>query len=77
MDTVEFAVRDGVLYAIDFLNPAPDFDNFSIKEDNFRWVLDKMADLVLAYARGDMAPPWRDEHRWWKHVQSPAAAQQA
>jgi hypothetical protein len=68
MDTVEFAVRDGVLYAIDFLNPAPDFDNFSIKEDNFRWVLDKMSDLVLAYARGEASSPWRDEHRWWKHV---------
>ena len=77
MDTVEFAVRDGVLYAIDFLNPAPDFDNFSIQEDNFRWVLDKMADLVLAYARGDKVAPWRDEHRWWKHVQRPAATSQA
>src|SRR5690349_19740351 len=69
MDTVEFAVRDGVLYAIDFLNPAPDFDNFSIKEDNFRWVLEKMTDLVIAYALGEKAPPWRDEHRWWKHVE--------
>jgi hypothetical protein len=77
MDTVEFAVRDGVLYAIDFLNPAPDFDNFSIKEDNFRWVLDKMADLVLGYARGDAAPPWRDEHRWWKHVGPASATVQA
>jgi hypothetical protein len=70
MDTVEFAVRDGVLYAIDFLNPAPDFDNFSIKEDNFRWVLETMSDLVLAYARGEASSPWRDEHRWWKHVAS-------
>jgi glutathione synthase/RimK-type ligase-like ATP-grasp enzyme len=74
MDTVEFAVRDGVLYAIDFLNPAPDFDNFSIKEDNFRWVLEKMADLVLAYARGDAAPPWRNEHRWWNYVRETPAA---
>ena len=69
MDTVEFAVKGGVLYAIDFLNPAPDFDSFSIKEDNFRWVLEKMTDLVLSYARGAAVPPWRDEHRWWKHVQ--------
>jgi glutathione synthase/RimK-type ligase-like ATP-grasp enzyme len=68
MDTVEFAVRDDVLYAIDFLNPAPDFDNFSIKEDNFRWVLDRMSDLVLAYARGEAKPPWRGEHRWWRYV---------
>src|ERR1051326_1158153 len=69
MDTVEFAVKGGVLYAIDFLNPAPDFDNFSIKEDNFQWVLEKMTELVIAYATGEKAPPWRDEHRWWKHVE--------
>ncbi len=73
MDTVEFAVRDDVLYAIDFLNPAPDFDNFSIKEENFGWVLDKMCDLVLSYARGDTKPPWRNEYRWWKHVDKTAA----
>ena len=71
MDTVEFAVRDGVLYAIDFLNPAPDFDNFSIKEDNFRWVLEKMGELVLSYAAG-ATPPWRGEHRWWNHLKRPS-----
>jgi glutathione synthase/RimK-type ligase-like ATP-grasp enzyme len=74
MDTVEFAVRGDVLYAIDFLNPAPDFDNFSIKEENFRWVLDRMSDLVLAYARGETTPPWRGEQRWWKYVETPAAS---
>src|SRR5438128_3893333 len=73
MDTVEFAVKDGVLYAIDFLNPAPDFDNFSIKEDNCRWVLETMSDLVLAYVRGEATPPWREEHRWWKQVQETSA----
>jgi glutathione synthase/RimK-type ligase-like ATP-grasp enzyme len=69
MDTVEFAVRGDVLYAIDFLNPAPDFDSFSIKEDNFRWVLETMTDLVLRYARKEGSPPWRDEHRWWKYLE--------
>jgi len=68
MDTVEFAVRDGDLYAIDFLNPAPDFDSFSIKEANFAWVLDKMSDLVIAYATGEATPPWKGDHRWWRHV---------
>ncbi|MEK6620128.1 MAG: hypothetical protein AABZ26_04045 [Chloroflexota bacterium] len=68
MDTVEFAVRDGVLYAIDFLNPAPDFDSFSIKESAFAWVLDRMSDLVIDYALGRAEPPWRGEHRWWRFV---------
>jgi hypothetical protein len=68
MDTVEFAVRDGVLFAIDWLNPAPDFDNFSIKEEGFAWVIDKMSDLVLRYARGERTSPWQGEHRWWRFV---------
>jgi glutathione synthase/RimK-type ligase-like ATP-grasp enzyme len=68
MDTVEFAVRDGVLYAIDFLNPAPDFDNFSIKEEGFAWVIDKMSDLVLAYAQDERNPPWHGAHRWYDHI---------
>jgi hypothetical protein len=68
MDTVEFAVKDGVLYAIDFLNPAPDFDDFSIKQEAFAWVLDRMSDLVIRYALGLAEPPWRGEHRWWRYV---------
>lgn len=68
MDTVEFAVRDGVLYAIDFLNPAPDFDSFSIKDEGFSWVLDRMCTLVLGYATGELSPPWRGAHRWWQFV---------
>ena len=68
MDTVEFAIRDGILYAIDFLNPAPDFDDFSIKPDNFNWVLEKMSDLVISYATGAATPPWKGEHRWWRFV---------
>ena len=68
MNTIEFAIQDGVPYAIDFLNPAPDFDNFSIKEDNFAWVLEKMSDLVISYATGEATPPWKGEHRWWRHV---------
>ena len=68
MDTVEFAVRDGVLYAIDFLNPAPDLDSFSVKEEAFAWALEKMSDLVIAYATGTARPPWQGEHRWWSRV---------
>ena len=68
MDTVEFAVRDGTLYAIDFLNPAPDFDSFSIKQEGFTWALDKMCELVIAYATGARQSPWQGAHRWWRFV---------
>jgi len=50
MNTVEFAICDGVPYAIDFMNSAPDFDVTSLGESHFRWVVDKMADLVIELA---------------------------
>jgi glutathione synthase/RimK-type ligase-like ATP-grasp enzyme len=68
VDTLEFAVRDDTLYAIDFLNPAPDFDDFSIKDEAFGWVLEQLSDLVLGYAVGRAEPPWRRDHRWWRYV---------
>jgi hypothetical protein len=50
-NTVEFAVRDGVPYAIDFMNPAPDCDSFSVGPDNFAWVLAGAADLLIERAQ--------------------------
>ncbi len=35
MNTIEFAVKEGVPYAIDFLNPAPDFERDRITEFYF------------------------------------------
>jgi glutathione synthase/RimK-type ligase-like ATP-grasp enzyme len=51
MNTVEFAVRDGVPYAIDYMNSAPDFDVSSLGERQFEWVVNKMADLVIRRAK--------------------------
>ena len=34
----------------------------------FAWVLEKMSDLVIDYATGAAEPPWRGEHRWWRHI---------
>ncbi len=51
MNTVELAVRDGIPYAIDFTNPAPDADVNSIGETNFRWIVDAMADVLVERAR--------------------------
>ena len=47
MNTIEFAVRDGVPYAIDFLNPAPDFERDRITPFYFEMVVQRMADLVV------------------------------
>ncbi|HEX6290838.1 MAG TPA: hypothetical protein VFZ66_16760 [Herpetosiphonaceae bacterium] len=52
MNTVEFAIKDGVAYAIDFTNPAPDFDVVSLTEHYFPWVVNKMADLCIDLALG-------------------------
>ncbi|MBI3998424.1 MAG: hypothetical protein HY355_05270 [Armatimonadetes bacterium] len=59
MNTVEFAIRGTVPYAIDFLNPAPDFERARIREVYFSWVVEKMADLAISYARGAERPPGR------------------
>jgi hypothetical protein len=51
MNTCEFAVRDGIPYAIDFMNSAPDFDVSSLGEDAFAWTVSKMADLTIRLAK--------------------------
>jgi glutathione synthase/RimK-type ligase-like ATP-grasp enzyme len=47
LNTVEFAVREGVPYAIDFLNPAPDADYHSVGAENFEWIVNAVADLAV------------------------------
>lgn len=51
LNTVEFAVEDGVPYAIDFMNPAPDADYHSVGAANFTWVVEKVAELAIRKAR--------------------------
>jgi len=49
-NTVEFAVRDGVPYAIDFCNPAPDADIHSVGQENFDWVVQNAAEFAIERA---------------------------
>lgn len=53
MCSLEFAVRDGIPYAIDFMNPAPDMDINSLTPHYFEWVLNGMADLVIRLAKAN------------------------
>jgi glutathione synthase/RimK-type ligase-like ATP-grasp enzyme len=50
-NTVEFAVRDGVPYAIDFCNPAPDADINSVGQENFDWVVETAAKMAISRAK--------------------------
>ena len=59
MNTIEFAVQDGVPYAIDFLNPAPDFERERITPHYFELVLEKMTALVIDRAlSGTASQSW-------------------
>jgi hypothetical protein len=53
MCSLEFAVRDGIPYAIDFMNPAPDMDINSLTPTYFEWVLKGMTDLVIRLAKAN------------------------
>ncbi len=63
-NTVEFAIRDGVPYAIDFCNPAPDADVNSVGQDNFDWVVEHAAKMAIERAQaqnpGGMNLTWGD-----------------
>ena len=51
LNTVEFAVRDGVPYAIDFMNCAPDADLHSVGEESFHWIVRAMAGYLMERVR--------------------------
>ena len=51
LNTVEFAVENGIPYAIDFMNPAPDADLNSVGAANFEWIVRAVADMAIAKAK--------------------------
>jgi len=59
MNTIEFAVENGVPYAIDFLNPAPDFERDRITPHYFEIAVQKMAEMAV-----DRALHGRPQHSW-------------
>ena len=60
INTVEFAIKDGVPYAIDFMNPAPDAELASVGEFYHRWVTEAVTDLVFKrLAEPQSAPRYR------------------
>jgi hypothetical protein len=65
-NTVELAVRDGVPYAIDFCNPAPDAERTSVGEENFEWVVETAANYAIEKALANN--PDQDNLTWGEYV---------
>jgi glutathione synthase/RimK-type ligase-like ATP-grasp enzyme len=66
-NTVEFAVRDGVPYAIDFCNPAPDAEVGSVGQENFDWVVETAANYAIE--RAQMHKDGHDNLTWGTFMQ--------
>lgn len=62
MNSAEWAIQDGVPYAIDFMNPAPDMDIYSLTPHYFEWAINNMADMLIELARNPR--PQGDLMRW-------------
>ena len=50
-NTVELALRNGIPYAIDFCNPAPDAEVKSVGQENFDWVVETAANYAIERAQ--------------------------
>ena len=70
-NTVEFGVSGGVPYAIDFCNPAPDADRKSVGDENFNWVVEAAARMLVRKAKEHQ--PGRSATTWGRFVQDAAA----
>jgi hypothetical protein len=71
MNSMEWAVRDGVPYAIDFMNPAPDMDVNSLTPHYFDWVVRHMADMAIRLAQRPAGQ--LQELHWSRLFGAPAA----
>jgi hypothetical protein len=72
-NTVELALRDGVPYAIDFCNPAPDADRNSVGEENFTWVVETAANYAIEKAQS--YKEGKDNLTWGEYVKTSANKQ--
>jgi hypothetical protein len=65
-NTVELALRDGVPYAIDFCNPAPDAEVTSVGQENFDWVVETAANYAIERAQAHV--DGADNLTWGEYI---------
>jgi hypothetical protein len=66
------AVRDGIPYAIDFCNPAPDADIKSVGQENFDWVVEHASKMAIERAHSQK--PGKDNLTWGTFVRNSIAS---
>jgi hypothetical protein len=69
LNTVEFAVEDGIPYAIDFMNPAPDAEVTSVGQQNFDWIVSAVAEMAVKLALSGPNPV--EELHWAAFLNGP------
>ncbi len=72
-NTVELALRDGVPYANDFCNPAPDAEKTSVGDDNFEWVVETAANYAIETALAHV--DGQDNLTWGEYIKRSANKQ--
>jgi hypothetical protein len=69
INTVEFTIKDGIPYAIDFMNPAPDAEVASVGEFYHNWLTKAVTDLVFRR----LSEPQVERRYRWDAMLNPAA----
>jgi glutathione synthase/RimK-type ligase-like ATP-grasp enzyme len=72
-NTVELALRDGVPYAIDFCNPAPDAEVTSVGQENFDWVVETSANYAIERAQAHVEGA--DNLTWGEYIKRSSSHQ--
>lgn len=52
-NVVEFAIRDGVPYAIDFMNPVPEVKIENLPQEYFYWVIEHLIKIIFEYLKDE------------------------
>ncbi len=74
-NTVELAIRDGIPYAIDFCNPAPDAEVTSVGQENFEWVVETAATYAIERAKAQK--PGQDNLTWGSFIRDAVGSKAA
>ncbi len=71
-NAVEFAVKDGEPYVVQFAEPIPPIEKQFLREEYFQWLVENSADFLIELAKKRKSPP--SKYDWQKLLagESPA-----